>query len=290
MFGFQFGWGKLDFAESVAAAKSADAVVLCMGYEYMSEGEGFERTFTLPSGQSELIQAVAAANPRTVVMTTGGGAYQTAEWLPKVPALLQLWYLGQNGGTAAGEILFGKVNPSGKLPATFDARWEDNPSSPYFKADWSKPSPYPVEYTEGLLMGYRGYDAAGRAPLFPFGHGLSYTTFKYSDLALSKTKEGDFKISLKVRNTGNRPGAEVVQLYVGQQSPAVQRPVRELKGFDRAQLQPGEQTELTLNVRLQDLKVFDSATRSWTLPQGDYEFSVGSSSRDLHLKAISSVK
>ena len=289
MFGFQFGWGKLDFSESVAAAKSADAVVLCMGYEYMSEGEGFERTFNLPYGQSELIQAVADANPRTVVMTTGGGAYQTAEWLPKVPALLQLWYLGQNGGTAAGEILFGKVNPSGKLPATFDARWEDNPSSPYFKADWSKPSPYPVEYTEGLLMGYRGYDVAGRAPLFPFGHGLSYTTFKYSDLALSKSKEGDFKISVKVRNTGNRPGAEVVQLYVGQQSPAVQRPVRELKGFDRAQLQPGEQTELTLNVRLQDLKVFDSATRSWTLPQGDYEFSVGSSSRDLRLKTIAAV-
>jgi len=290
MFGFQFGWGKLDFSESVAAAKSADAVVLCMGYEYMSEGEGFERTFTLPCGQSELIQAVADANPRTVVMSTGGGAYQTVEWLPKVPALLQLWYLGQNGGTAAGEILFGKINPSGKLPATFDARWEDNPSSPYFKADWSKPSPYPVEYTEGLLMGYRGYDAAGRAPLFPFGHGLSYTTFKYSDLALTRTKEGDFQISVKVSNTGSRPGAEVVQLYVGQQSPAVQRPVRELKGFDRAQLQPGEQTEVTFSVRLQDLKVFDPATRSWSLPQGDYEFSVGASSRDLRLKTISAVK
>jgi len=139
-------------------------------------------------------------------------------------------------------------------------------------------------------MGYRGYDAAGRAPLFPFGHGLSYTTFKYSDLALTRTKEGDFQISVKVSNTGSRPGAEVVQLYVGQQSPAVQRPVRELKGFDRAQLQPGEQTEVTFSVRLQDLKVFDPATRSWSLPQGDYEFSVGASSRDLRLKTISAVK
>lgn len=286
MFGFQFGWGKLDFSESVAAAKSADAVVLCMGYEYMSEGEGFERTFSLPYGQSELIQAVAAANPRTVVMTTGGGAYQTAEWLPKVPALMHLWYLGQNGGTAAGELLFGKVNPSGKLPATFDARWEDNPSSSYFKADWSRPSPYPVEYTEGLLMGYRGYDATGRTPLFPFGHGLSYTMFGYSDLALTRTKEGDFQVSVKIRNTGNRPGAEIVQLYVGQQNPAVQRPVRELKGFDRTQLQPGNQTEVTFNVRLQDLKVFDPVTRSWTLPPGKYEFSVGASSRDLRLKSI----
>jgi beta-glucosidase len=186
-------------------------------------------------------------------------------------------------------MIFGQANPSGKLPVTFDARWEDNPSSASFHADWSKPE-HPIEYKEGLLMGYRGYDAAGREPLFPFGHGLSYTTFKYSDLTLTKTKKGDFDISVKVSNTGNRPGAEVVQLYVGQKRPAVQRPVRELKGFDRAQLQPGKQTEVTFTVRLQDLKVFDPATSSWTLPQGDYEFSVGSSSRDLRLKSISAVR
>jgi len=289
MFGFQFGWGMLDYSASAKTAKAADVAVVAVGYEYMTEGEGFDRTFALPYGQSELIDAIIKANPRTVVLLTGGGACETASWIGRVPALFQAWYLGQNGATAVGEMIFGQANPSGKLPVTFDARWEDNPSSASFHADWSKPE-HPIEYKEGLLMGYRGYDAAGREPLFPFGHGLSYTTFKYSDLTLTKTKKGDFDISVKVSNTGNRPGAEVVQLYVGQKRPAVQRPVRELKGFDRAQLQPGKQTEVTFTVRLQDLKVFDPATSSWTLPQGDYEFSVGSSSRDLRLKSISAVR
>lgn len=289
MFGFQFGWGQLDFSASVRAAKAAEAAVVCAGYEYMTEGEGFDRTFALPYGQRELIEAVSAANPRTVVVLTGGGSAETASWINKVPAFIHAWYLGQNGAQAVGEILFGKTNPSGKLPVTYDARWEDNPSSPYFKADWSKPQPHPVHYTEGLLMGYRGYDALGREPLYPFGHGLSYTTFKFSDLKVSPNGKDGYTVTAKVKNTGDREGAEVAQLYIGQQNPPMQRPPRELKGFERVNLKPGEEQNVTILVRREDLAVFDTATKGWVVPPGSYEFSLGSSSRDLPLKAVAKV-
>jgi beta-glucosidase len=285
MVGFQFGWGPVDYSASVGAAKDCDAVVVCVGYEYMTEGEGIDRTFELPYGQAELIRAVAAANPRTVVVLTGGGACETAGWFDKVPGMLQAWYLGQNGGTAVGEILFGDVNPSGKLPLTFDRTLADNPATPYFKADWTKGYPMPVHYTEGVFMGYRGYDKAGKVPLFPFGHGLSYTTFRYRDLKITPVKgQGDtVSVQCVVENTGKRAGAEVVQLYVGDTHAPVPRPPRELKGFARVELQPGESKPVTFTLKQRDFSYYDVAAKAWVAAPGRFEIGLGASSRDLRL-------
>ncbi len=284
MVGFQFGWGPVDYSASVAAARSCDAAVLCVGYEYMTEGEGFERTWQLPYGQKELIEQVTQANPNTVVVLSGGGACETQSWIERTPALLQAWYLGQNGGTAVGEILLGRVNPSGKLPVTFDRHLEENPSTATFKADWSKPYPMPVEYGEGIFMGYRGYDKAGTEPLFPFGHGLSYTTFAYRNLTIRPQEDGSVQVAGEIANTGRRAGAEVVQLYVGDDHAPVARPPRELKGFARVELQPGETKPVTFTLSRRDFSYYDVKAQAWTAAPGRFEISLGASSRDLRLR------
>ncbi|MEI8198103.1 MAG: glycoside hydrolase family 3 C-terminal domain-containing protein, partial [Phycisphaerae bacterium] len=284
MVGFQFGWGPVDYSASVAAARACDAAVVCAGYDYMTEGEGFERTWELPYGQKELIEQVTQANHNTVVVLSGGGACATSSWIERTPALLQAWYLGQNGGTAVGEILFGQVNPSGKLPVTFDRHLEANPSTPYFKADWSKPSPMPVDYGEGIFMGYRGYDKAGTKPLFPFGHGLSYTTFKYRNLTIQPQEDGTVQVAGEISNTGKRAGAEVVQLYVGDEHAPVVRPPRELKGFARVKLQPGETKAVRFTLNRRDFSYYDVTAKAWTAAPGRFEISLGASSRDLRLR------
>ena len=174
----QVGWGPSDPAQlqrAVDAAKAADAAIVCVGFGEQLEGEGDDRTFSLPPGQDTLIKAIAAANPRTVVVIASGGGVDMRGWLPRVSALLQAWYPGQEGGRAIADILFGDVCPSGKLPATFEKRWEDNPVHDSYHDKGSKK----LDYTEGIFVGYRGYDKRGVAPQFPFGHGLSYTTFRY---------------------------------------------------------------------------------------------------------------
>jgi beta-glucosidase len=285
--GLRFGWGLSDFStsEAVAAARKADVAVVCVGYDYLTEGEGFERNWELPDRQADLIRAVSAVNSNTVVVLTGGGPCATDRWIDSVPGMLMAWYLGENGATAVAEILFGNVNPSGKLPVTFDARLEDNPSTPFFRADWSKKEPYPIEYTEGIFMGYRGTDRSGIDPLFPFGFGLSYTTFELSGLRLSEPEAGDetLRAVCTVKNTGHRPGAEVVQLYIGDPESSVPRPVRELKGFQRVELQPGESRRVVFALSERDFSFFDAETKQWVFEPGAFDVFVGSSSRDLPL-------
>src|SRR5271163_3285596 len=218
-------------------AAKADVIVVAAGFDPESESEGADRTFRLPPGQNELIQEMSAANKNTIVLITSGGNVDMTEWFDRVPALLETWYPGQEGGKAAAEILFGDVNPSGRLPATFERRWEDNPvhDNYYPPAGTTR-----VVYKEGLFVGYRGYEKNGTKPLFPFGYGLSYTSFKYGNLSVKpadpNAKRDElspplYQVTFDVTNTGSREGADVAQVYVGDPHSRVARPAKELKGF-----------------------------------------------------------
>ena len=272
-------------AEVAKLAKMADAVVVEVGYQQESESEGGDRTFSLPFGQDELIQAVAAANPKTIVAVTAGGNVDSSLWIDRVPAYLQTWYAGQSGGQALAEILFGDVNPSGHLPATFERRLEDNPAfANYYPAEGSKD----VEYKEGIFVGYRGYEKNKVEPLFPFGFGLSYTTFKFSNLMVSQTSlGGELKAvaTFDVTNTGTRKGAEVAQLYVGEDAPKVARPLHELKGFDRVELAAGETKHVSIPLDARSFSYYDVAAKKWTIGSSKFTISVGDSVQSLPLKA-----
>jgi hypothetical protein len=265
------------------------AVVVAVGFDHTMEAEGADRTFRLPAGQDELIREVAAANRNTVVVLTSGGGVDMNGWLGRVPALIQAWYPGQEGGTALAEILFGDVNPSGHLPATFERRWEDNPTygSYYPPAGTTR-----VEYKEGVFVGYRGYEKNNVRPLFPFGHGLSYTTFRYSNLSVSRVAGGGegaagrlaFQVSFDLTNTGARAGAEVAQVYVGDLSPAAPRPSKELKGFAKVSLRPGETRRVTAALDGRAFAYYDTGARAWRVDAGEYQVSVGGSSAQAELR------
>jgi beta-glucosidase len=235
--------------EAVTIAANSDVAVVFVGNSSKLESESHDRaTLGLPAGQAELIQAVAAANPRTVVVLLAGSPVLMDAWVGKVPALLAAWYPGQEGGHAIADILFGDANPSGKLPM------------------------------EGIYVGYRHFDKHSVEPLFPFGHGLSYTTFAYSDLKVSP-----HEVSLAVRNTGSREGAEVVQLYIGDSHSSVDRPVKELKGFRRVVLKPGETKTVTFELDKSALSYYSTAKKDWVAEPGTFEVLVGASSRDIRL-------
>jgi beta-glucosidase len=291
-------------AEAVALAKRADAAVVCAGFNWRSEGEDYDRPYDLPAGQVEFIQSIAAANPRTIVVLNSGGGVNWSNWLDRVPAVLQAWYPGQQGGRAIAEILFGDVNPSGKLPATFEKRLEDNPSMPYYRefydsktserstadyatisADYySKPVYQKTYYTEGIFVGYRGYDEKKIEPQFPFGHGLSYTEFKYGGLRVTPGRaaaHGPVTITLDVKNTGKVGGDEIVQLYTHQEKSSVKRPVKELKGFARVSLKPGETKTVSLTLDADQLGFYDVKTHGFVTEPGAYQIMAGSSSRDI---------
>lgn len=273
--------------EAKRLAATADAVVLTVGFDPESESEGADRTFQLPPGQNELIQELAAANKRTVVVVTSGGGFDTNAWLDRVPALVEAWYPGQEGGTALAEILFGDVNPSGRLPVTFDRNWADNPvHDNYYPAAGTRR----VEYREGLFVGYRGYEHNGTRPLFPFGYGLSYTTFKYSGLTVkpaagSTANAPRYEVAFDVKNTGARAGAEVAQVYVGATHASVPRPVKELKGFIKINLRPGETRRVTVTLDGRAFSYYDSTAKQWRADAGDYDVLVGRSSDQIELRS-----
>jgi beta-glucosidase len=269
-------------------ARGADAVVLAVGFDATSETEDWDRTFKLPPGQDELIRRIAAANPNVTVVITSGGAVDTSGWLEQTPALLQAWYAGQEAGTALAEILFGAVNPSGKLPATFEQRAQDNPahSSYYPEAGTNR-----IVYKEGIFVGYRGYEKNGVKPLFPFGHGLSYTEFKYADLKVtprpSAARSGDavlYDVSFTVTNSGRRPGAAVPQLYVADGHSRVARPSKELKGFAKVALQPGESRTVTLPLDARAFAYYDVGSAKWRINAGSFGILVGNSSARIELE------
>ena len=279
--GVQFSWVPLVVP---AELRSYDAVVLCVGLDNQYEGEGIDRPWVLPEFQDELIANAVAANPKTVVVLHGGGGVKVTDWIDKVPAVLHAFYPGQNGGTALGDILFGKTNPSGKLPISFERRLEDNPAY----ADYPKdPSVNSIRYNEGIFVGYRGYERNNVQPLFPFGFGLSYTTFAYSGLSVTPSStdaSGTVKVSFLVKNTGNREGSEIAQLYVGQRNPTVIRALKELKGFAKVKLQPGEAKQVTLTLDQRAFAYFSEDIGAFRVVRGNYDISVGASSQDIRLR------
>jgi beta-glucosidase len=269
--------------ESKALAAKADVAIVFVGFDPNSESEGSDRSFQLPSGQDELIRQISSVNKNTIVVLTAGGNVDMAQWLDKVPGLIHAWYSGQEGGTALAQLLFGDFSPSGKLPASFERRWEDNAT---FNSYYPGKGENRVAYKEGLFVGYRHFDRSETKPLFPFGFGLSYTTFKYSNLTVSpkSAKVNDpVTVTFDVKNTGAREGAEVAQLYVSDTHAGVPRPVKELKGFAKVNLRPGEMKKVTLNLDRRAFAYYDVNNRDWSVAPGQFGILVGSSSETIEL-------
>ena len=291
-----------DTDDEKKAVAQADVVIVAVGFFPKTESEGHDRTFTLPAGQDALVEQVVATNPRTIVLLTGGGGMDVSGWLDKVPAVLHLYYPGQEGGTAVAQILFGQHNPEGKLPVSFDRSWETSPSSKWYRGDPKnnttlntigedgKPKDYTVEhiqYGDKLMVGYRYWTTTGKHPLYPFGYGLSYTTFKFSRLQApaSAAPGSTVSVGFDVTNTGNVAGAEVAQLYVSDPSAQVDRPERELKGFAKVRLAPGETRHVTLTLDARAFSYWDAPAHKWIVDPGKFILRVGDSSENTPLTA-----
>ncbi|MFZ6030594.1 MAG: glycoside hydrolase family 3 C-terminal domain-containing protein [Chloroflexota bacterium] len=270
-------------AEAVAGAQQSDIAVVFAGLPEAYESEGFDRTsLAMPDSHNALIARVAAANPNTVVVLAGGAPVEMP-WLPQVKAVLHMYLAGQAGGLAAAELLAGAANPSGKLAESYPLRYDDVPSAGFYESGGKQ-----AQYREGLYVGYRYYDKAKKAVCFPFGHGLSYTSFDYSDLALSHTElqaPYTLHVSLTIKNTGAVDGAEVVQVYVGDSQPDAICPEKELKQFTKVFLKAGQATRIRFSLGFRSFAHYDTTAKGWTVQHGDYHISVGASSGDIRLQA-----
>jgi beta-glucosidase len=270
--------------ETKALAAKSDAVIICVGFDPKTESEGSDRTFQLPGGQDELIRQISAVNKNTIVVLTAGGNVEMTQWIDSVPAILHAWYPGQEGGTALAQILFGDYSPSGKLPASFERRWEDNPA---FHSYYPEKDQKRVQYSEGVFVGYRHFDRSDTKPLFAFGYGLSYTIFAYANLSVTP-QTGNLNhavmVSFDVKNTGHREGAEVAQLYVGENHPSIPRPVKELKGFAKVNLKPGETKRVTLALDRRAFSFYDVKKSGWSANAGDFTILIGGSSDSIQLR------
>ncbi|HEX9784611.1 MAG TPA: glycoside hydrolase family 3 C-terminal domain-containing protein, partial [Opitutaceae bacterium] len=269
----------LENARRIAAA--TDVALVFAGLPESYESEGFDREhIDLPEGHNRLIRAVAAAQPRTAVVLLNGSAV-AMPWVEEVPAIVEGWLGGQAGGGALADVLTGRVNPSGKLSETFPVRLADTPTYLNFPGLDGE-----TRYGEGVFVGYRYYDAKAIEPLFPFGHGLSYTTFAYSDVAADSTSIDDTagtQVRVTVKNTGARAGLEIVQLYVREQDARVRRPEKELRHFAKVSLAPGEEKTVTFRLERRDFAYWDTRIHQWAVKSGKFDVRIGSSSRDLPL-------
>jgi beta-glucosidase len=270
-------------------ATMADAAVVAVGFGPSTEAEGSDRSYQLPWGQEELIEAVSAANKKTIVTLTAGGGVATANWINKVPVFLHNFYPGEEGGKAFAEILFGQHSSEGHLPFSFAKSWEQNPTHDNYYPAPPAPGQTPhVKYAEGVYVGYRYYTTKHVEPLFPFGYGLSYTTFRFSNLKVSPetaSADGPITVSFDVTNTGQRKGAEVAQLYVGDPSAKIDRPVKELKGYKKVRLEPGKSEHVTLILNRRSLAYWDTASNNWRVDPGKFVVYVGDSSEHTPLEA-----
>jgi beta-glucosidase len=273
----------VDPAARALAAKS-DVVILAVGYDPETESEGADRTFALPIGQDELIREITTANKSAIVVVTSGGSVDMRRWLDRVPALIEAWYPGEEGGTALADILLGEVNPSGRLPVSFESRWEDNPAHDSYYPDQGTRR---VVYRDGVFVGYRGYQHNRVHPLFPFGYGLSYTTFKYGNLAIKPASGGNrgalYEVSFDVTNTGTVAGAEVAQVYIGEERAKVPRPPKELKGFAKISLHPGETRRVTIPLGARAFAYYDAEAKHWRAEAADFNVMVGRSVEQIEL-------
>lgn len=278
--------------EAVKAAKAAKVAVVFAGLPDAYESEGYDRThMRMPACQNKLIEAVADANPNTVVVLHNGSPVEMP-WIGKVKAVLEAYLGGQAVGLATVRVLYGDVNPSGHLAETFPRKLSDNPSYLFFGGEKDK-----TDYREGIFVGYRYYDRKEMDVLFPFGHGLSYTTFEYSDLELSDsqiTDEDTMTAAVTVKNTGDRVGKTVVQLYISDVESTVIRPIRELKGFEKVELQPGESKTVTFTLDKRSFAYWNEQISDWHVETGDFRIEIGQSSREIVLsetvKVYSTVK
>ena len=277
-------------ARSLAA--HADAVVFAAGFDKNTEHEGRDRTFELPPLQDTMIRNIASVNHKVIVTLNSGGNVDMRSWLDRVPALLHLWYPGEEGGKAIAEVLFGQQNPEGRLPVSFEQKWEDNPTfHSYYPQDVANPQMPHIRYTEGIFLGYRYYDSPAVntqhvTPRFPFGFGLSYTTFEFSNLSLSASslKAGDpLTVTLTVKNTGTVTGATVAQIYVGEHSPTIPRPAYELKAFQKIELAPGESRTVALTLDRRSFAFWSPQSKDWQVDPARFTIFAGDSSEHLPL-------
>jgi beta-glucosidase len=270
-------------SKAVRLAANSDVALVFCGLNQEWESEGFDRQdMDLPTPQNELIREIAAANPRTVVILNNGSPVAMTDWIGKVPAVLEAWFPGQECGHAIADVIFGRINPSGKLPDTFPQKLEDNPAFSNYPGSNGR-----VYYAEDIFVGYRHYDQLNLEPLFPFGFGLSYTTFEYSSLEIESLPAGDralFRVKLELGNSGRRTGKEVVQLYIRDLESSLPRPPKELKGFQKVELKPGHKMSLVFDLDFRALAFYNPLKKGWTAEPGEFEVQVGSSSRDIRLK------
>lgn len=282
--GAQLSWAAL---QAPADLTRFDAVVVAVGNSAEYEGEGFDHPFNLPEFQDELLRNLGTANPRTIAVMHGGTGFDMRNWVEQVGGALHAWYPGQNGGQALAEILFGDVNPSGKLPITIERSIVDNPTYPNYPQASNDPNFTAMTYTEDVFVGYRGFERSGAMPLFPFGFGLSYTKFAYSSLKIAPgiaAGNGRVAVSFDITNTGEVAGAEAAQIYVSRSGSAVPRPIKELKGFGKVYLQPGQTQRVTVYLDQRSLSYYDPARSAWVSESGAFDVLVGASSQDIHLR------
>ena len=296
------GWGKTTLnlgivrpetlvsmrAKSLAAR--SDAVVIAVGFDADTEGESSDRSFDLPPGQDELVNEIAATNKRTIIIMTSGGSVDMTAWIERVPALLESWYSGEEAGTALAQLLFGDFSPSGRLPISFERRWEDNAvHDTYYPKNGEKK----VRYSEGVFLGYRHFDKSGTKPLFPFGYGLSYSNFEYKNLTVSPAQvSGDqlATVAFDIRNIGSRSGADVAEVYVGDRHAPVPRPVKELKGFTKVDLKPGETRHVEVGLNRRAFAYYDVNHQQWTVAPGEFDLYIGRSAAEIELTGKVSVQ
>ena len=271
--------------DAVEKAMQADLVIFIGGLNknLYQDCEGTDRlSYELPYCQNELIEALVKVNPNVVAVIISGNAVEMP-WVKEVPSIVQSWYLGSINGDALSDVLIGKVNPSGKLPFSYPVRLEDCPAHLYGKISYPGDS-IKQEYKEDILVGYRWYDTKKIKPLFPFGYGLSYTTYKYSKAVLSAKKMNaneTLSLSVKVKNTGTLAGKETVQLYIEDEKCYLLRPKKELKGFKKVELQPGEEKEIVFTIQPQHLQFFDDKKHQWIAEPGKFKAYISSSSADI---------
>lgn len=272
--------------DAVAVAKKSDVAIIFAGFSNKLEYEGRDRAnMDMLNNQNAFIEKIAAVNKNTIVVLNTGAAVAMSKWIDNVPVVVEAWYPGQECGNAVADILLGNYNPGGKLPTTFPVKWEDCPAYGNYPGGNGK-----VAYAEGVFVGYRYFDTKNIDVLFPFGHGLSYTTFAYSKIKITPVTlpNGQFvvDVSADIKNTGRREGAEVAQLYVSDKEASVPRPVKELKGFRRVVLKPGETKAVNFRLDKRSMAFYDVNKKGWVAEPGEFEILIGSSSRDIRLKGV----
>ncbi|MFH0735285.1 MAG: glycoside hydrolase family 3 C-terminal domain-containing protein [bacterium] len=277
----KFGWQLPDddlMAQAINIAQKSDLAIVFVGTTKHFESEGKDREdLVMPNKQDELIEAVLKANKNTIVVLTSGSPILMNKWIDKVNTVVQCFFAGQEIGNAIADVILGKFNPSGKLPITYPNKWEDcSAFSSYLKEDGT------TNYTDGIYVGYRYFEKNNITPLFPFGYGLSYTKYKYSDLVVKQSAK-DINITFKVKNTGYMLGAEITQLYVQAIDSKIDRAIKELKGFKKVYLNPNEETTIELNLDLNSLNYYDIDSDSWKLEKCKYKILIGASSEDIKL-------